>query len=281
MPFAIWCTGCPRETLIPQGVRFNAEKKRVGSYFSSPIFAFRMRHTACGNTLEIRTDPKNTAYVVTEGARKKDTGEDRPTEGVALQFRTDEERDRLRNDAFAALEVKIDDRKQAKADQARIAELQRTSRHDWDDPYAANQNLRRSFRVGRKARAAQAGRDEALQDRMSLGIQIAEETNEDRRRAKEVEFGAEEGGALKSVRSKGMFTSDQKRPARSKKESLQQELGSNTRAAVDPFTAESSKGSREALLPGLKRKRRRSPPASESESGNVVSSLVNVDYDSD
>ncbi|KAL9070099.1 MAG: hypothetical protein Q9157_005923, partial [Trypethelium eluteriae] len=28
LPFAIWCSSCPPETLIGQGVRFNAEKKK-------------------------------------------------------------------------------------------------------------------------------------------------------------------------------------------------------------------------------------------------------------
>ncbi|RHZ47689.1 uncharacterized protein CDV56_100019, partial [Aspergillus thermomutatus] len=62
MPFAVWCTTCkPHETLIGQGVRFNAEKKKVGNYYSTPIYSFRMKHGACGGWIEIRTDPANTA----------------------------------------------------------------------------------------------------------------------------------------------------------------------------------------------------------------------------
>ena len=30
MPFAIWCCTCPKPTIIGLGVRFNAEKKKVG-----------------------------------------------------------------------------------------------------------------------------------------------------------------------------------------------------------------------------------------------------------
>lgn len=46
LPFNIWCgeregEGCGKH--IGQGVRFNAEKKRVGNYFSTPIFEFRCK----------------------------------------------------------------------------------------------------------------------------------------------------------------------------------------------------------------------------------------------
>ncbi|POR38629.1 Protein saf4, partial [Tolypocladium paradoxum] len=64
MPFAVWCASCPKPTLIGQGVRFNAEKRRAGAYHTTPIWSFRMRHADCGGALEIRTDPRNTAYVV-------------------------------------------------------------------------------------------------------------------------------------------------------------------------------------------------------------------------
>ncbi|CRK48657.1 hypothetical protein BN1723_020625, partial [Verticillium longisporum] len=52
MPFAIWCSTCPKPTIIGQGVRFNAEKRRTGAYHSTPIWTFRMRHAACGGTIE-------------------------------------------------------------------------------------------------------------------------------------------------------------------------------------------------------------------------------------
>lgn len=80
---------------IGQGVRYNAEKQKVGNYYSTPIWAFRFKCHLCSGRIEIRTDPQvrwralsasvnlevphahedarlqNTAYVVTEGARQK------------------------------------------------------------------------------------------------------------------------------------------------------------------------------------------------------------------
>ena len=35
MPYHIWCGGC--EAMIAKGVRFNAEKKQVGNYFSTKV----------------------------------------------------------------------------------------------------------------------------------------------------------------------------------------------------------------------------------------------------
>lgn len=55
-PFNIWCLKCDRH--IAKGVRFNAEKKAVGSYYSTKIWSFRMRCPSCSNEIEIQTDPK-------------------------------------------------------------------------------------------------------------------------------------------------------------------------------------------------------------------------------
>lgn len=253
MPFAIWCTTCPKPTIIGQGVRFNAEKKKVGNYHSTPIFSFRMRHNVCGGAIEIRTDPKNTAYVVTEGAKKRDHGEDKVREGDegAIEIRTEEERERLRTDAFAALEVKVEDRRQQHTDKTRIEQLQVTKEKDWEDPYAASKKLRRAFRADRKARQGREKITESLKEKMGLGIELLEEAEEDRRRAGFVEFGgmgadeamlkaksrplfAEvEGGKKlllkKEGSKKGSVVKQQRR------EELQKELADNTRAAMDPF----------------------------------------------
>jgi hypothetical protein len=40
------------------GVRFNAEKKKVGMYYTTPILSFRMKCHLCDNWFVIQTDPK-------------------------------------------------------------------------------------------------------------------------------------------------------------------------------------------------------------------------------
>ena len=41
MPYNIWCEGCGNH--IGMGVRYNAEKKKVGMYYTTPIYQFRMK----------------------------------------------------------------------------------------------------------------------------------------------------------------------------------------------------------------------------------------------
>lgn len=74
LPFNIWCGGCGGH--IGMGVRsvwslpvsevahsacadrFNAEKKKVGNYYSTPIYAFRCKCHLCGHWFTIQTDPQ-------------------------------------------------------------------------------------------------------------------------------------------------------------------------------------------------------------------------------
>ena len=69
MPFNVWCAGCGH--LIGKGVRFNAEKKAIGNYFSTKIWSFSMTSPCCQEHIEVQTDPKNHEYVVVAGARRK------------------------------------------------------------------------------------------------------------------------------------------------------------------------------------------------------------------
>ncbi|GAP88247.1 putative duf455 domain protein [Rosellinia necatrix] len=197
MPFGVWCGTCPKPTIIGQGVRFNAEKKKVGAYHSTPIWSFRMRHADCSGLIEIRTDPANAEYVVTEGGTRRDTGDGKDDSLVSSgalvggvgEILTGKEKDALRNDAFARLEKTIEDRAVLIERSHRIAELEDVSYRAWEDPYAQNRRLRAAFRADRKAREKAAAGAEDLQERMSLGIDLLPATDEDARRAALVDFG--------------------------------------------------------------------------------------------
>nr|GEW39573.1 hypothetical protein [Tanacetum cinerariifolium] len=69
MPYNIWCGGC--SSMIAKGVRFNAEKKQVGNYYSTKIWSFSMKAACCQQLIVIQTDPKNCEYLVISGAQKK------------------------------------------------------------------------------------------------------------------------------------------------------------------------------------------------------------------
>ncbi|KAF4504906.1 hypothetical protein G6O67_008299 [Ophiocordyceps sinensis] len=187
MPFAVWCGSCPRPTLIGQGVRFNAEKRRVGAYHSTPIWSFRLRHADCGGALEMRTDPRNTAYVVVSGGTRRDDG---GAAREALGLDAQEARDEERRNAFASLEKTIGDREQLRRADERIVGLLEASARQWHDPYAQNQRLRRVFRSGRHERERDAAAAGRLRDSMGLALDLLPASEEDARRAALVDFAA-------------------------------------------------------------------------------------------
>ncbi|KAH0378362.1 DUF572-domain-containing protein, partial [Aureobasidium melanogenum] len=277
MPYAVWCNHCPKPTIIGQGVRFNAEKKKVGNYFSTPIWSFRMKHPACGGWIEIHTDPKNTAYVVKEGGKARDTGEDRVREGEeGVPIISAEERERRRQDAFAVLEDKKQDKVQEKEQGKRIAELQEVRDQHWDDPYEANKRLRRTFRAERKVREKEHDYAEKLRDRMGLHVELMPENEEDRRHATLIDFGGLADGDIDAettrVTSRPLFQQDTKSEAipieaktshrtkaavevERRKKALQQEVRDNSRAAADPFLSFGNTDSRAfRAIAGIKRK---------------------------
>ncbi|KAI0048964.1 DUF572-domain-containing protein [Auriscalpium vulgare] len=70
LPFDIWCGSCSAH--IGMGARYNAEKREVGMYYSTPIYSFRCKCHHCGGGFEINTAPTNAGYVVASGARQQD-----------------------------------------------------------------------------------------------------------------------------------------------------------------------------------------------------------------
>lgn len=56
------------QNLVPVA---DAEKKQIGTYFSSKTWSFVMRSPCCQTRIEVQTDPKNAEYVVVSGARRK------------------------------------------------------------------------------------------------------------------------------------------------------------------------------------------------------------------
>ncbi|POS70513.1 DUF572 domain-containing protein [Diaporthe helianthi] len=320
MPFAVWCGHCDPPVIIGQGVRFNAEKKKVGNYYSSPVYSFRMRHVVCGGWIEVRTDPKNTAYVVVEGGRKRDTGEGKGAEdslvgdGVGVPaIKTAREQAEEREAAFSNLEKTIEDRAALAAARERIDEIEDANAKQWDDPYTRNQMLRKAFRVGRKQREKDSAAAEDLKDRMGLGIELLPESEEDARWAKLVDFGTapkglvEEGdkalakplfGGAKSANQE-KSTRDRKTPtkkllkseitASKMRESLVSEIVGNTRMASDPFLEPRVRDNRKnttKIIPGLKRKRGAGldpspPPEDQPPEKAAATSSALVDYDSD
>lgn len=203
--------------------------------------------------MEIKTDPKETAYVVADGGKARDYGEDkdRVREGEdGLPILTPEERERRREDAFAALEGKVEDREAVKDNAKRIEELYRSRERDWEDPGAVNKKLRNTFRRERKLRKREEDATESLKERLGTNIDILPEAEQDAQRAKLVSFGSTNVNAPNGTGSSNFLRSPArqivKTPSRSKsssavkhseskKDALRRRLVGSTRAALNPF----------------------------------------------
>ncbi|KAF1953691.1 DUF572-domain-containing protein [Byssothecium circinans] len=280
LPFAVWCSHCDPPAIIGQGVRFNAEKKKVGNYYSTPIWSFRMKHTACGGWWEIHTDPKNAEYVVVEGAQRRNYGEAQKGveegEDGELRILTEEEREKRRMDAFAGFEGKMEDKGIEAERKKRVEELYEGA-EVWRDPYDVNARLRRDFRAKRKAWKREDRVKEGMQDKYSLGVDIVDETEGDRARAKLVEFGGSAVGEklIEEAVKKPMFAEKGSQAlvksasvakklkaeikAEKSRSDLQQMLVGNSRASIDPFLSMESRSTPKMNVGLLKRKRAAEP----------------------
>ena len=294
MPFPVWCTNCKPEQIIGQGVRFNAEKKKVGMYYSTPVWRFVLKHTMCGGWVEVETRPKEAEYVVVSGGRRRDEGGGKVLEGemeVGGKV-TEGERERLERDGgFGVVEKVVEDKREFESGKKRVEELVRASGREWGDPYEVNKRLRREFRVGRRQRQKDEKTGEELQERYGIGIELVEPRDEDRLRAGLVDYGEHRdvsatGKPLFSIADVGSKTiTEQKGGKRGKKMTaaemlaqkrgnLQTQLRINTRAGTDPFLQ-----STKTWQSGLKR--RRLDDTNNAQMSARPTSTGLVEYDSD
>lgn len=231
-PFAIWCDHCALKNpgapvVIGKGTRFNAEKKSAGAYLSIPILSFRIKHTICGQWIEIRTDPQHADYIVFSGGKRRDYGDE--AENLVAK-NAELEQNRRHEDAFAALEGRVTDKKEMLDGEKRIQTLRKRSHQDWSDTYAGNRRLRRTFRIERKIIEKEAEAAAALKDRMSLAIELLPESRSDIIQAQATEFyprGAEDEDEV----------GDASQRSRRKSRKLRRLLIENTKQNVNPFNA--------------------------------------------
>uniref|UniRef100_A0A0C9RRX7 TSA: Wollemia nobilis Ref_Wollemi_Transcript_16150_1602 transcribed RNA sequence n=1 Tax=Wollemia nobilis TaxID=56998 RepID=A0A0C9RRX7_9CONI len=180
MPFNIWCGGC--QSMIAKGVRFNAEKKQVGNYYSTKIWSFTMKAPCCKQEIVIQTDPKNCLYLIISGAEKKNEEFDAedaetlalPAEGVKGKL----------EDPFYRLEHNGEDLQKAKEAEPYLVRLQRDSDRKRGNDYAMNKALRAQMR-NQKKRVAEETADAK---KRGLGIRLLPASKEDADVASKVKF---------------------------------------------------------------------------------------------
>ncbi|KAL9226032.1 hypothetical protein vseg_001887 [Gypsophila vaccaria] len=180
MPYNIWCEGC--ESMIAKGVRFNAEKKQVGNYYSTKIWSFSMKSACCQHEIVIQTDPKNCEYVIIKGARKKVEEYD-AEDAETLLLPEPEEKGKL-VDPFYRLEHQEEDLKKKKEAEPVLVRLQRVSDAKHGDDYSTNKVLRAKLR-GQKKRVAE---EESAARKKGLAIRLLPPSEEDAATASSVKF---------------------------------------------------------------------------------------------
>ncbi|KAK0088750.1 hypothetical protein PV325_010857 [Microctonus aethiopoides] len=174
MPFNIWCDGCGNH--IGMGVRYNAEKKKIGMYYSTPLYQFRMKCHLCNNHFEIKTDPANLTYIIESGARRQENRWD-PKENEQVVPETKELSRRLYDDPMYKLEHGMDDKKKARGQESTLNQLIATNNAQWKDDYALNCAMRRSFRM--KKQSEQQERNLSMLKNSGIKINLVEEHDDD------------------------------------------------------------------------------------------------------
>lgn len=238
LPYNIWCLGCNNH--IGQGVRYNAEKKKVGNYYSTPIMNFRMKCHLCDNYIEIQTDPKNSAYVVVSGARKK-MEEWKAEDTEVIQLQDKEVKEKLENDPMYRLEHGIKDKKVIDASAPKLTQLQTLNDSQWSDPYTKSQQLRKQFRQEKKRTKTELDASEKIRDNYSLGIPLLPETSSDLVGAKSISYAKSHLLEKKRLETAvaPLFPAAKKKKGNSSSDHLSQDLSHvakiRTRLKTDPF----------------------------------------------
>ncbi|KAM8793895.1 putative splicing factor YJU2B [Eudromia elegans] len=179
MPFNIWCDGCKNH--IGMGVRYNAEKRKVGTYYTTPIYRFRMKCHLCVNYIEMQTDPAGCDYVIVSGARRKEERWDMEDNAQILPTAS-EAKEKLETDAMFRLEHGAADRAVLQRAVPSLTSL-REAQSAWKDDFALNSLLRRRFREEKKTLREEEEEAAALQAKAGLSIPLVPEAEEDRRLA--------------------------------------------------------------------------------------------------
>ncbi|CAF0955651.1 unnamed protein product [Rotaria magnacalcarata] len=181
MPYNIWCNTCGNH--IGMGVRYNAEKTKIGNYYTTPIFQFRMKCHLCDGHFEIKTDPKARDYVIVSGARREEQRWDAADNGQIVMEST-EEMKKLATDAMFKLEYDGKDvAKKINKSTPDLNELE-IQQSAWKDDYIINYVLRKNLREAKREDRLQKDADDRVRKKASIDIPLLPSTRQDDRLAK-------------------------------------------------------------------------------------------------
>ncbi|KAH9523454.1 hypothetical protein Btru_040050 [Bulinus truncatus] len=242
LPYNIWCGGCGSH--VGMGVRYNAEKSKVGHYYSTPIFKFRMKCHLCDNYFEIQTDPKNHDYVILCGARRKEQRWD-PVANEQVVPEDKATQKKLATDAMFKLEHGSNDQQKGAEKTSSLAVLEE-SKISMKDDYILNRMARDQFRAEKKQIKEALDADNAILKRNSMDISLVEETEEDKKLATLMKYSVttsfeeKQKEKRKSIELRPLF-SNKTSPGKDLKNKLGKVLEASYK---DPFQAIKKSGSK-------------------------------------
>lgn len=215
LPFNIWCDGCNNH--VGMGVRYNAEKSKIGKYLSTPVYQFRMKCHLCDNHFIIKTDPQNLDYLVVSGARRQERRWD-PAENEQVEVDKAIKK-RISVDPMFKLEHDVIDKSKAVTNKSAIEGLEKFQDRLKDD-YSINCDVRKIFRTEKKQLKDIATRDSKFLAKSSLpiGLKLAPESASDLKMAKLLTLQSKNSPAQnrllkrKQIMSQSLFDSSKRSP---------------------------------------------------------------------
>jgi len=154
LAFNIWCEGTCK-SMLAKGVRFNAEKSKIGEYFTTPIWQFSMKCPRCSQRIIIKTDPATRDYVIESGARKKVEEYEFDKEDHAIKLMQPEEREKLNADPLHKIEHDDADVTYARGVMDPIIEgIKKLKDENYKNDYATSKLARKMLREDKKSTLA-------------------------------------------------------------------------------------------------------------------------------
>jgi len=188
LPVNAWCTHCNKH--IGKGVRYNAEKKKAGMYYSTTIWEFTMKCHLCMGKMVIRTDPASSQYIFVSGLRKKEESFSAAA-NETIELLDDEDRARMESDALFRLEHQEADKRAAAESHDRLSKLYNLSSRMNDD-FSMNQAARRIFRAEKAERKQRVEEGRAK----GFGFGLLPATERDQQISNRIEFGRKDNKLL-------------------------------------------------------------------------------------
>ncbi|KAJ3044733.1 hypothetical protein HDV00_001137 [Rhizophlyctis rosea] len=197
------------------GTRYNAEKKKIGNYYSTPILEFSMKCHLCSSKIIIHTDPKNAEYVIFSGARKREEGYT-PEDAGVMALQDEKETEKLASDPFYRLEHGIEDKQKAVDALPVITQLQQHNDKYWKDPYTLSRTVRKRFREEKKVAEADQRVGEGIRDKHNLLLDIVPSDPKDAEEAKRIKWDPDPSpveSQKEEVHSSSIFSSSRPKTA--------------------------------------------------------------------